>query len=357
MQKKNKRPNFKSQDFYIGLDVHKKNWTTTIRSGGIVIKTMSMNPSPNELRNYMEKHYPGGNYHSVYEAGFCGYWIHRELEGYGFDNKIVAPINIPTSVSEKVRKTDPVDSRKLARNLENGELKGIYIMTQLQQELRSLVRMRYQIIKSQTRLKNQIKGYINFYGHKLPENYKLKNWSRNFIEHLRELDFNYPIGKVQLNLYLDDLQAKRKLLLKTVKTIRDYLKEYNLLDDINLLCSVPGVGFATALTLLSEIMDPRRFSKFDNLASYAGLVPAIRSSSEKETVLGLKFHHNKYIRQLLVEASWIAIRKDPALTLAYSQYSRRMKKQKAIIRIAKKLLSRINYVWQNKKKYECSVAK
>lgn len=357
MEKQNNSISFNNQRFYIGVDVHKKQWTVTIRSNKLALKTFSMKPSAKELSEYMRKKYPGGEYRSVYEAGFCGYSAHRELESYGIKNIIAAPTEIPTSNKEKNEKRDSVDSRKLARELENGSLEGIYIPSQLQQELRSIVRQRFQVINKQTRLKNQIKGYLDFYGHKLPENYQLKYWSKNFIKHLGTLSFSYAIGKEQLAIYLDELTEMRKLLLRIIRQIKNYLKEHSLKEEVSLLCSVPGIGFTTAVTLYTEIIDPKRFLSFDRLSSYVGLVPSIRSTSERETVLGIKFHHNKLIRQLLVESAWIAVRKDPALTLSYNNYLKRMSKQEAIIRIAKKLLSRINYVWTNKKPYVSSVVK
>ena len=70
-------------------------------------------------------------------------------------------------------------------------------------------------------------------------------------------------------------------------------------------------------------------------------------SGEKEKVLGLSNRHNRYLRNMLIESAWVAVRKDPALTLKYSELIRRMSKQEAIIRIAKKLLNRIRFVWKN----------
>jgi transposase len=355
MDRENNTLNFKSQLFYIGLDVHKRQWTVTIRSNKLQLKTFSMDPSAEKLYNYMEKNYPGGLYHTVYEAGFCGYRIHRELKGYGFDSIIVAPTHVPTSNKEKNQKRDPVDSRKLARELENGSLEGIYIPDQLHQELRSLVRQRFQLIKKQTRVKNQIKGYLLFYGHQLPGNWEVRHWSNSFVEYLKELNFDYPIGKEQVEIYLEELMEIRKLLLRVIRQIRKYLAEYKLRDDVRLLCSVPGVGFNSAITILTELIDPKRFPDLDNVASYVGLVPVVLSSDEKRIELGIKYHRNKYIREILIEAAWIAVRQDPALTYAYNNYIRRMSRQEAIIRIAKKLLSRIIYVWVNRKPYVKSV--
>ena len=69
--------NFTGQTFFIGLDVHKKQWTVTIRTQELALTTFPMNPSPEELHRYLQRHYPGGVHKSVYEAGFCGFWIHK----------------------------------------------------------------------------------------------------------------------------------------------------------------------------------------------------------------------------------------------------------------------------------------
>ena len=123
---------FTGQKFFVGIDVHKKSWTVTIRHNDMEIKTFSMNPSPDELRSYMDRpacaqhadrHYPGGSYHSVYEAGYCGFWIHRSLEQLGINNIVIHPADVPTTHKEKTTKTDKVDSRKLSRELEKANLK------------------------------------------------------------------------------------------------------------------------------------------------------------------------------------------------------------------------------------------
>jgi hypothetical protein len=76
--------NFEGQHFHLGLDTHSTNWKVTIQFNHMELKTYTANPSPKELAEKMRRDYPGGVYHSVYESGFCGYWIHRELERYGF---------------------------------------------------------------------------------------------------------------------------------------------------------------------------------------------------------------------------------------------------------------------------------
>jgi len=113
---KNTKVSFSGQDLYIGIDVHKNNWSVTIIFMGIIIKTFSMNPDPKELMKYLQRKYPGGIYHTVYEAGFCGFWIDRTLREAGINNIVVNPADVPTSNKEKRRKTDKIDSKKLAKS-------------------------------------------------------------------------------------------------------------------------------------------------------------------------------------------------------------------------------------------------
>jgi hypothetical protein len=100
MRVKDKAADFNNQQFYIGIDVHLKHWVVTIRSNKMVLRTISMNPEAKELSSYMKRNYPGGEYYSVYEAGFCGYSIHRKLEEIGIKNIIAAPTEITNTRKE-----------------------------------------------------------------------------------------------------------------------------------------------------------------------------------------------------------------------------------------------------------------
>ena len=181
------------------------------------------------------------------------------------------------------------------------------------------------------------------------------HWSGSFIKYLQSLDFACEPGKERLKIYLDGLQTIRGLLTKIINLLKEYCRKFNINDTILLLCSVPGVGFTTAVSIYTGVIDMKRFPDLDKLTSFVGLNPAIVSSAEKESNLGIKNQHNRYLGNLLIESAWIAIRKDPALLLSYNNYIKRMRKQKAIIKIARKLLNRIRFVWKNEKEYKLSV--
>ena len=106
MKNQNSKLDFSGQEFYIGIDVHKKNWTSTIRSNQMELKTFSMNPSPEDLYGYMKRNYPNGRYISAYESGFSGFWIHQRLEELGFKNLVIHAADVPTTNKEKTTKTD-----------------------------------------------------------------------------------------------------------------------------------------------------------------------------------------------------------------------------------------------------------
>ena len=208
--RENKRTDFRNQDFHIGIDVHKKNWCITIRNNQMELRTFSMNPSPEELHQHMEHNYPGGRYISAYEAGFCGFWIHRKLQSYGFKNLVIHASDVPTTHKEKSTKTDKVDSRKIARELEKKSLNSIYIPNEFHQQLRSLCRLRHRAVQSQTRVKNRIKSHLYFYGTVIPSHEEMPHWSGHFINWLKSQEFSYQSAKDYLLFCIEEL-AQHKM--------------------------------------------------------------------------------------------------------------------------------------------------
>ena len=118
------------------------------------------------------------------------------------------------------------------------------------------------------------------------------------------------------------------------------------------LQSINGMGLINGMVIQTEIQDIHRFKTLDSLCDYAGFVPDIRSSNDKQRITGITHRCNEFLREAIVESSWMLLRKDPAMLMKYNEYRKRMNPNKAIIRIGKHLLSRIRYVWKNQKEYE-----
>jgi transposase len=124
---------------------------------------------------------------------------------------------------------------------------------------------------------------------------------------------------------------------------------------MQLILSIPGIGEINAAIILFELQDIGRFKTFDNLCSYVGLIPDTDDSGETKRNKGLTHRRNTYLREALIESSWVLIKKDPAMLMKYKEYCKRMHKNKAIIKIARHLLARINYVLRKKTEYVSGV--
>ena len=125
-----------------------------------------------------------------------------------------------------------------------------------------------------------------------------------------------------------------------------------------LLRTITGIGPLTAASLITEIGDMKRFPSFYELNSFIGLLPMEHSSGERELKTRLTVRRHRQLRSDLVECAWTAKRTDPALSLFYAQQLKQGKEPKLIIvKIARKLLSRIRYVWLNEKPYEKGIVK
>lgn len=342
---------FSGQSIYVGLDVHKKSWSVSIFSEQCEHKTFTQPPEADKLVHYLKRNFPKATYQAVYEAGFSGFWAHEQLREQGVNCIVAHPADIPTTNKERVVKRDPTDSRKLARNLRNGEVKGIYVPSRWMQEDRSLVRTRQSMVRKQTRCKNQIRSFLFFYGINLPEEIVHSSWSQKFIRWIENFQMERTSGNTTLKVHLEELKHLKQIIASINRAIILLSRQTEYRDTVRRLKTVPGVSTLTAMILLTELCELARFSSLDKLATYVGLIPDTHSSGETEHVGHLTFRRNPQLRAVLIEAAWTASRKDPVLLLAFNDYCKRMRKTRAIVKIARKLLNRIRYVLKNQTDY------
>jgi transposase len=194
-------------------------------------------------------------------------------------------------------------------------------------------------------------------GEAIPEELEKSHWSRPFIHWLENLDMQEDSGKQALQALLEELKYLRQIIARLTHQIRSLSRQEPYRELVTYLDSVPGIGILSAMILLTELVDINRFRSLDHLASYVGLIPGADSSGEQERTTGISRRRNAHLRTLLIECSWVAVRKDPALLMSFNNLMKRMPKNRAIVRIARKLLNRIRYVLKNEQLYEpCVVA-
>ena len=357
MEAQVKKIDFKDQNIYAGFDAHLKSWKVTIMAEDIIYKTFTQPPKPEVLYNYLLEHFPGGTYHTAYEAGYCGYWIHDKLVSFGIKSIVVNPADIPTTDKERVQKEDKRDSRKIARSLSSGSLTPIYIPSIKTQRDRSLLRTRTMLVKDLARYKNRIKSFLYFYGINIDDSFKdpQSHWSNRFMSWLESIDMGEESGKEALLVLISECKNLRSSILNITKQVRQLSQTETYKEQVVLLRSVPGIGLLTAMIILTELETINRFRNIDKMCGYIGLVPSTKSSGEKERTGDITPRGHNVLRTAIIESSWTAIRNDPALMKSYLSYIKRMDSNKAIIKIAKKLLSRIRFVLTNNKPYTCSI--
>jgi transposase len=354
MRVQSNKLDFTGQNIFVGIDVHLKSWSVAVLSDHSVLKKFRQDPDAVALYKFLSSNYPNATFHSVYEAGFSGFWLHHRLVDFGIHNIVVNPADVPTMVKEKLRKTDAVDCAKLARELRSGTLRGIYVPDVEALEMRSLIRLRKSIVKDSTREKNRIKSLLHFHGIAIPEEFtrhSTGNWSKRFLAWLKTAELATEYGRKALDMHIEQLTRLREMLLEKTRVIRALSRTEAFTKPLRLITSVPGIGVTTGISLLTEIDTVERFKNAEHLASYIGLVPMCYSSGEKEGVGGITIRKHAALRSYLIEAAWVAIRKDPTMTMAYAEYRKRMNAQKSIVKIARKLVNRIYFVMKRKQEY------
>ena len=215
------------------------------------------------------------------------------------------------------------------------------------------MRIRHLLVKDAVRYKSRIKGFLNFHGIMIPDSfYQSSHWSKRFMSWLASIEMKSESGKYSIEVLIREIESLRSNILDVTKKIKSLSQTEQYQSNIELIQSVPGIGLITGMTFLTEIDKIDRFDTTDKLCSFIGLVPTMHSSGEKEIHGHITYRSNHLLRRMLIESSWIAIRHDPALMRAYHEYCKRMEPNKAIIRIARKLITRIQFVLVKKQTYK-----
>jgi len=352
------RADFSGQRIYVGIDVHVKNWAVCILTASSEHKAFVQDPRAADLARYLRRNFPGAEYLCVYEAGYCGFWPQRAMAAEGLNCIVVHPADVPTTNKQRRRRRDRRDARKLACTLRSGDLTALYVPDKVAEQDRALLRTRHQLVKKQTACKNQITGQLRFYGFEVPEELERSRWSGQFLAYLEQLPFSEHSGRRAMALLLIELRQLRALLAEVLRDVRVLAQEDRYRENIALLRSVPGISLLSGMIFLTEVMDLRRFPTLDHLCSYVGLVPDEDSSGESVRVTGITRRRNPFLRHILIECTWTAMRQDPALLHKFEElWSPSDKKSKVVVAIARKLLNRMRHVLQEREPYQLGLIK
>ena len=350
MQRTTKKEiSYVGKEVYVGMDVHKKTYSVTVICEENIVKRDTMRANPEVVVRYLLNHFEGAKIHSVYEAGFCGFGLHRKLVVAGIDNIVVNPASIEVATNDKV-KTDKRDSKKQAEQLSRGQLSGIYIPTEAEESARVLTRTREQIVEQRARVANRIKSKLHYFG--LIAFDDERTVTESYLKELEEKELSEELS-YSLRLF----SAQWRFLTEQLKEIGVRLEVQAKRDASveKIYRSVPGIGPISSRVLSNELGDLQRFSNERKLFSFTGLTPSEHSSGESVHKGHISRQGSSRIRKYLIEIAWRAIEKDPALKEIFERIAKTRGKKRAIVAIARKLIGRIRACFHQGNLYQLGV--
>jgi len=321
---------------FVGLDVHKNYLqAAVVDERGILLKEQRI---PNDIREIEKFFADMDDAKIVIESSSAWYHIYECLSKR-FRVILSNPLKTKAIASAKV-KTDRLDALTLADLLRGGYIAESYVPPRRIMDLRGMVRHRAGLVKIRTSLKNRIHAHLLMHGVKIEGT----PFTRAYMDKLR------VIHDYRIDGYLNVIDALNREIDQVSRKITVEAKDD---EYAQLLRTIPGVGYYSALLIISEIGDIERFPDSAHLCSYVGLTPSTHSSG------GVTYHGNitktgsKHLRWILMECTQTHIRTEPdsSITRFYNRLVKKKGKAKATVAASMKLLKVIYWVLMEKRPY------
>jgi transposase len=287
---------------YLGLDVHKA--TIAVAIAEEAGAPASYGTIPNDaaaIRKLMVRlGHEQVELRVAYEAGPTGYALHRQLAKMGIDCLVAAPSLIPKRAGDKV-KTDRRDALKLARLLRSGDLAPVWVPDEAHEALRNLVRARADAKADQLRAKHRLSKLLLRQGCWPPMG--VRNWTQRYVAWLRQLEFEHLPDRVVFADYLAEVTAAGERIQRLEAALHQCAQSSSQVAVIRALQAFRGIGFLSAVTLVAEAGDVRRFRTAPQFMAYVGVVPSESSSGGKQQRGPITKTGNTLLRHVLGEAA------------------------------------------------------
>jgi transposase len=286
---------------YVGMDVHKRTISVSVRypDGGCDERTIPHETrAVNRLVRKWKREAPGA-IRCAYEAGPCGYGLQRDLQGQGVTCQVIAPSLIPRKPGERI-KTDRRDARKLAELFEGGLLTEVHPPTPEDEAVRDLCRTREDAKEDQVRARHRLGKFLLRRGLR----WGRKNWTVAHRQWLRGLRLEHPADQAIFDVYCTALDQATERIRMVEVSLEDWTSVEPYATPVSWLRCFHGIDTVTAMTLVTELHDFRRFRRPRELMSYLGLIPSEHSSGGRTQRGGITKTGNGHARRVLIECAW-----------------------------------------------------
>lgn len=316
----------KSTKYYAGIDLHKNYcFMTVINNDGLVMQQGRFENDEDKLVPSILQY---DDIEAVVESTYGWYWLADKLEKERINFKLAHPKKVNAIAGKK--KTDEVDAKILADLLRVGLLPQAYVPCKQVRSVKEILRFRMNLVGQRATLKRRLHDILRKQNINCPYSDVLGKKSQDWLV---SLDCPEPYGEEIESLLIVATTLDEQIHLQD-KKITNLVKEDG---QAKLLQTIPGIGKVLALVIGTEIADIGRFDTDRALASYAGVVPSVKSSGDKTYLGRTGKRGNKYLRLALAEATPHLIRKDPRVKAFYDQLALTKGKGKAKVAIMNKL--------------------
>ena len=292
----------------IGMDVHSTNYTLcamepVFGASDRVYATIQVSPDYKNILKFIEelrKKLSKEDEYDIecgYEAGCLGYSLYNQLTAAGIKCVILAPTTMLTQKGQRI-KTDSRDALIIAQCLSYGGYHSVYVPTKKDDCVKEYLRMLDDHKIALKRIKQQINAFCLRHGYHYPNS----KWTQAHITWLRRLKLS-ELYQETLDEYLATYFELTAKIEKYESRIEEIAAQEEYADKVKKLCCFIGIKTHTALSLIVETGDFKRFAKGNTYAAYLGLAPGEHSSADKVNRSGITKAGNNNLRMLLIEAA------------------------------------------------------
>ena len=288
---------------FVGLDVHKATISVALAGegrGGEVRHWGTIPHRADQIRKLAERLGGTSPLQFCYEAGPCGYGLHRQLVELGHACMVVAPSLIPVKTGDRV-KTDRRDAVMLAKLHRAGELTAVWVPDAAHEAMRDLVRARATAVRVVGKARQHLQGFLLRHGRVYAGK---KGWTVAYRRWLTTVRFQHPAQQIVLQDYVHAVADAEARVERLTKQIMELVPSWSLASVVEAVQAMRGVAFIVAVTVVAEVGDFHRFDNPRQLMAYLGLTPSEHSSGATVRRGGITKAGSGLARRALIEGAW-----------------------------------------------------
>lgn len=326
---------------YIGMDAHMSTCTFCVMDEtGAEMDNATLPTNGRVIINYLRD--IAGQKKLAFEECELSNWLYEILKNEADEVIVCNPV---ANKEYKTKKTDKIDSRKLARLLRGNFLTPVFHDGSKRERFRGLMSGYQHLVNENVRFKNRYKSLFRRSGIKIEGESVYKD--RDLLEKIPRPDYRF-IG-IQLHYLLERMDESIGIYQHQIVRSKKHFEE------IGNLTTIPGIGPIQAAKIVSQVINPKRFSDKYKYFSYCGLVRHKKESGQRcygsEKIWG-----NRTLKCVYKMAGYAAIKGTSALRKYYDYLrSKGVSDNKAYNAVCRKIAAISLSIWRNNQKYDDNI--